>query len=191
MHRYWMSLLIVLLLASPAPAVEVGGASLPDSLTVEGRELVLNGAGLRKKFFVKVYAMGLYLTRRMQDPERIIQADEPMAARMHFICDGVSSEDLVDAWRDGFENAAGGGDLGALRERVETFNGYFTGEASEGDVYGFVYLPGEGVRTVLDGEAAGTSRAWTSSRPCSASGWGRSRPTPPSSRACWTGSGVR
>jgi hypothetical protein len=155
--RYWMSLMIVVpLLASPAPAVEIGGASLPDSLTVEDRDLVLNGAGLRKKFFVKVYAMGLYLTEKMQDPERIIQADEPMAARMHFIYDGVSSEDLVDAWQEGFENAAGGGDLGALRERVETFNGYFTGEAAEGDVYEFIYLPGEGVLTVLDGEVAGT-----------------------------------
>ena len=155
MTRYGMSLLIVLLLASPASTMEIGGAALPDTLSVEGRELVLNGAGLRKKFFVKVYAMGLYLTGKMQDPDRIIQADEPMAARMHFIYDGVSAEDLVDAWQEGFEKATGG-DLGGLRERVETFNGYFTGEAAEGDVYEFVYLPGEVVRTVLEGKVAGT-----------------------------------
>jgi hypothetical protein len=38
---------------------------------------------------------------------------------------------------------------------LDTFNGYFTAEAGEGDVYEFVYDPGEGVRTVLEGRTAG------------------------------------
>lgn len=155
MSRLLISAMVVLLMASPAPALEIGGVDLPGTLSVDGRELVLNGAGLRKKFFVKVYAMGLYLPEKTQDAGRIIQADEPMAARMHFIYDGVSAEDLVDAWQEGFENATDG-DLGPIQERVETFNGYFTGEAAKGDVYEFIYIPGEGVRTVLQGEVAGT-----------------------------------
>ncbi|MGM0665531.1 MAG: chalcone isomerase family protein [Thermodesulfobacteriota bacterium] len=145
----------VLLMCSPAQALEMGGATLPDTMAVEGRDLVLNGAGLRKKFFVKVYVMGLYLPQETQDAGNIIQADEPMAARMHFIYDGVSAKDLVDAWQEGFENSTGG-DLDPVRERVETFNGYFTEEAKENEVYEFVYAPGEGVRTLFNGRVVGT-----------------------------------
>ncbi len=145
----------VLLMCSPSPALDIGGATLPDSMSVEGRDLVLNGAGLRKKFFVKVYAMGLYLPQKTQDAQKIIQADEPMAARMHFIYDGVSAKDLVDAWQEGFENSTGGA-LGPILERVEAFNRYFTAEAKENDVYEFVYIPGQGVRTVFNGQLVGT-----------------------------------
>ena len=39
-----------------AVAKEIGGAKLPDSMTAGKDELVLNGAGLRKKYrFVKIY----------------------------------------------------------------------------------------------------------------------------------------
>jgi hypothetical protein len=145
----------VLLLCSPAWALDIGGATLPDTMPVEGRDLVLNGAGLRKKFFVKVYAMGLYLPQMTKDARRIIQADEPMAARMHFIYDKVTAKDLVSAWEEGFENATGG-ELEPIRERVETFNGYFTVDAGENDVYDFVYVPGQGVRVVFNGRFVGS-----------------------------------
>ncbi len=149
------AIIVVLLLWSPAQALDIGGATLPDTMTVEGRDLVLNGAGLRKKFFVKVYAMGLYVLKKTKDAGKIIPADEPMAARMHFIYDKVSAKDLVDAWQEGFENSTGG-NLDPVRERVETFNGYFAGDAKDNDVYEFVYVPGEGVRTIFNGRLVGT-----------------------------------
>lgn len=145
----------VLLIWSPVHAIEIGGATLPDTMPVEGRDLVLNGSGLRKKFFVKVYAMGLYLHQKTQDARKIIQADETMAARMHFIYDKVTAKDLVDAWEEGFENATGG-ELEPIRERMETFNGYFTVDAGENDVYDFVYVPEQGVRVVFNGRFVGS-----------------------------------
>lgn len=156
MARVMITTIIGLLLMwSPARALEIGGADLPDTMSVEGRDLVLNGAGLRKKFFVKVYAMGLYIPQKTQDAPKIIKADEPMAARMHFIYDKVSAKDLVEAWQEGFENSTGGA-LDPVRERVETFIAYFAGDPEENDVYEFVYAPGDGVRTFFNGRLAGT-----------------------------------
>src|SRR5947209_15933138 len=50
-------------LSSPAPgrAGTLAGVTLPDSVQAGSESLVLNGMGLRKKLFIKVYVAGLYL----------------------------------------------------------------------------------------------------------------------------------
>jgi len=58
------ALLLVALLVAPAHAAEVAGVKIEDRVTVESSELALNGAGLRTKFFVNVYAAGLYLAQK-------------------------------------------------------------------------------------------------------------------------------
>lgn len=136
---------LVLATVGPATALEIGGAILPDTLTAGQQELVLNGAGLRKKFFVKVYAGGLYLTEKSGDADAIIAADAPMAIRMHFIYDGVSPEKLIDAWNEGF-TAATGGDTAPIQAGIDKFNGFFTEEAKAGDTYDIIYSPEQGVR---------------------------------------------
>lgn len=141
-------LLISLFLAPCGYAVEIGGVNLPDSLTAGKESLLLNGAGLRKKFFIKVYAGGLYLTEKNSDPNQIIQANAPMAIRMVFIHDGVSSEKLIGAWNEGF-NAATGGKTEPIQDGIDKFNGFFTEEAKEGDVYDIIYTPGEGTRVYI------------------------------------------
>ena len=45
---------------------------MEDKTTVNGQTLVLNGAGLRKKFFIKVYVGGLYLPAKMSNPASIL-----------------------------------------------------------------------------------------------------------------------
>jgi len=42
-------------------AVEVAGAKIEDTVSVSNQNLVLNGAGIRKKLFIKVYVGALYL----------------------------------------------------------------------------------------------------------------------------------
>lgn len=54
------------LLLSPAMtlAKEVAGVTLPETITLGSKPLVLNGAGIRSKFFIKVYVGALYLPAR-------------------------------------------------------------------------------------------------------------------------------
>ena len=47
-----------------AMAAEVAGVKLDDSISLGGKTLVLNGAGVRTRAVFKVYAMGLYLTKK-------------------------------------------------------------------------------------------------------------------------------
>lgn len=153
--KLFVMVLAVLMTASFAWAAEIGGVTLPDSLMAGNTKLLLNGAGLRKKFFVKVYAGGLYLKQKNSDAEKVIAADEPMAIRMCFIYDGVAKEKLIAAWNEGFKNATRG-NIAPIKTQIDTFNSVFTEEAKKGDVYDIVYIPGQGVSMVMKGQPKGT-----------------------------------
>jgi hypothetical protein len=155
MVKRWILLLSAFVLLSPAAvAMEIGGVVLPDTLVAGSQDLVLNGGGLRTKFFVKVYAGGLYLKKKSADAAAIVAADEPMAIRMHFIHDGVSSQKLIEAWNEGFANATGGATT-PLQAEIDQFNSYFGQEAKAGDVYDIIYTPEQGVRVYAKGQLQG------------------------------------
>ena len=53
--RILIAVLMTLMLCAPAFALEVGGVQVEPAVTVNNHTLKLNGSGVRKKFFVKVY----------------------------------------------------------------------------------------------------------------------------------------
>ena len=147
--------ILILFLSMTAMAGEIGGKNLPDTLTVGDAELSLNGAGLRKKFFIKVYAGGLYLQEKSKDAKSVVEADQPMAVRLHFIYKGVSAEKLVGAWNEGFENGLGE-KKSEFQQQIDQFNGFWSKEAKEDDVYMVTYEPGKGTSVVANDEVIGT-----------------------------------
>jgi hypothetical protein len=147
----WVALMVLPALAS---AEKIGGVNIPDSLTAGNVPLVLNGAGLRKKFFMKIYAGALYLQEKSHDPRKIIEAEKPMAIRMHFIYDGVSNQKLIDTWNEGFDNGTGG-NTAPIAPQIQKFNACFTEDASAGDVYDIIYTPGQGVRVYKKNQLRG------------------------------------
>ena len=147
--------LIVLMISPAAVAKQVGDVNLPDSLMAGKDELILNGAGFRKKFFIKVYAAGLYLKEKQTDPQKIMDADKPMAIRMHFVYSEVSSKKLVDAWNEGFLNGTGG-NIASIKTEIDTFNACFSQEAKKNDIYDIIYIPEQGIGVYIKGELKGT-----------------------------------
>jgi hypothetical protein len=146
---------IFFLVTGVAHGMEVGGVPLPDSLAAGNTKLILNGAGLRKKFFIKVYAAGLYLTQKKSDAAAVIQADNPMAIRMHFIYDGVTPKQLVETFHEGFAAATGGNTAG-IQDEIRAFDKFFTKNAQKGDRYDFIYLPETGVVFFANEDRVGT-----------------------------------
>ena len=72
----------LLLAALPASALEVAGVKVADSITVDGKTLQLNGAGLRTKSFpkVKVYVAALYVTEPSTDPAALVALEQGRVA---------------------------------------------------------------------------------------------------------------
>lgn len=148
-------ILCLFLCSGMAIGGEIGGVTLPDTLQVGNHSLVLNGAGLRKKLFIKVYAGGLYLQEKASNAETITGADQAMAIRMHFIYDGVSQDKLIEAWNEGFGHATNNSP-GELQTHIDAFNALFTQEAKKNDIYDVSYDPATGISVSMNGETKGT-----------------------------------
>ena len=145
-------LFIVFMFTSVAIALKIGGKVLPDKMKAGENELLLNGAGLRKKLIIKVYAGALYLIQKSSDAKAIIEADEPMAVKMHFIYKSVSPKKLIDAWNTGFSKS----DISNLQEEIKTFNSFFIEDAKKDDIYDIIYIPEEGTSVYMNNELKGT-----------------------------------
>jgi hypothetical protein len=131
MRRYPTVALLLAIAAGaatlPAAAREVGGVDMPETAVASAgaAPLRLNGAGVRRKLFVPVYAVGLYVPAPTRDPARVLAVDGPRLVVMRFLHREVPREKLVAAWNEGFEANHDPATLGALKDRVERFNGLF------------------------------------------------------------------
>ena len=146
--------LFAALLAGAAPAREVADIELPESLQGGGTELLLNGAGVRTRFFVDVYVGGLYLMQPSRDAAAIIAADEPMAIRLHIITGLITAGLMRESIEAGFERSTGG-DTDPIRREIDSLMGVYDDGVAKQDFFDLVYVPGKG----LDVFKHGTHRA--------------------------------
>lgn len=152
MRKLLILVVFAVMLVSLA-AETIGGVELPDLLNIAQNELQLNGAGLRKKAIIKVYACGLYLSSPSQDAAFILADSSAIAIRMHFIYRKVDHEKLISAWNEGF---AAAGVTQSMAAEIAQFNSFFTQPALKGDIYDITYLPGTGIQVTINGQLMGT-----------------------------------
>lgn len=145
------SLLFGLFMGSHAMAGSIAGVALPDSLVSGDTTLALNGAGIRKKLFIKVYVGSLYLPAPSHDANAIIKDDKPMAIRLDITSGMVSAEKMDKAINEGFDNATGG-NTSPIKEEIGAFLQVFQQGVSKGDVFEMQYLPGEGTIILKNGK---------------------------------------
>ena len=89
-------------------ALTVDGISFDEKVNVAGKDLMLNGVGIRKATFlkIKVYYGGLYLTQKTKDSSSFLNSTEPKQIVMHFVRD-VEAKDLKKTYTETFEKANG------------------------------------------------------------------------------------
>lgn len=143
----------LLLTVTAADAATVGGAKLEDSVTVNGQKLVLNGAGLRKKLFIKVYAGGLYLPAKQTNAAAIVAADTPRRMTMHFVFD-VDKGKMAEAWSEGLAantpNASP-----EVKTAFRTLSTWME-DMKKGERIVLTYVPGIGTTVEVGGRNKGT-----------------------------------
>lgn len=143
------ALLAALVLAAPAHAREVAGVEFPDTIRVGGQELRLNGAGVRSKFMVKVYAAGLYLATPSADPDAVVQADAPKRVRMVFLRE-VDRQKILETYREGFEKNSAGPGLPALLQKLDGLAPALADMKKGGEMF-VTYVPGQGTTVAAAG----------------------------------------
>src|SRR5262249_12186286 len=147
----WKLLLIVSIGASSAWPMQVGGVQMTDHLKLEGRELVLNGMGVRRAtiFGISIYIGGLYLEKPSTDPNQILNSPEFKRVEMHFVRD-VAAHRIRNAWEEALDKNAGA-DRASLQPTLVKLQGLIgDGDIKKGQTVSFNFLPGR-LELLIDG----------------------------------------
>jgi len=149
------ALLAALLAAAGLHAAEVAGVKVDETVRVGSNELLLNGAGLRSKLWVKVYVGALYVGHKAASAAAIVDGSGPRRMQLRLLRD-LDAESLHAALDEGLRNnhspaefaelAGQAGQLAAIMKGI--------GKVREGDTVAIDFTA-DGVAVGLNGEARG------------------------------------
>ena len=142
------SAFIIALLSFNVSAIEVAGVKFEENIA--NSNLKLNGAGIRYKFIIKVYAAALYVETPSKDEKTVINQAGAKRLVMHIIYDDISREKMVDSMVEGFEDNLSDTEHSALKQRIDTLLTHYQG-VKENDVLMFDYVPNQGTAFSVNG----------------------------------------
>ena len=148
--------IIAALLAAPGlHAAEVAGVKVDEKIRVGSSELVLNGAGLRSKLFIKVYVGALYVGQKSTTAAAIIDSTQPRRIVMRLLRD-LDAETLASAMDEGLRNNHSPAELADMKPQADQLAGIMKGigKAREGDTIA-IDFSADGVTVGLNGEVRG------------------------------------
>jgi len=144
-----------LLLSSQAYGLEVAGVNVAPTVSVGQKTLVLNGTGIRRKFFFKIYVGALYLERKTASREELLKDPGDKLIRMSFVYKKVEKEKIVEAFAEGLSNNS---PTVAASPDAKAFLSWFTDDFVAGDTVD-IFLGADGTVTATqNGKALGTVR---------------------------------
>ena len=124
------------------------GVTFYSEIKLGANNLVLNGGGLREKYFFDLYVGALYLEQKSKDASKILNADAPMVIQLKLVSNSVTREKFVESVREGFKNASHGK---ATKDQISKFINSFTSAFKKGDKINFEYQPNKGVAIEKNG----------------------------------------
>jgi len=151
------SLLLLFFLPISGYALEVAEVNVSEQVLLANTNtpLKLNGAGVRSKFFFKIYVGALYLPQKTTNAEKAINMEGGKRILMHFLYKKVEKEKLVEGWVDGFKNNHSGEQFEALKTKLEAFNKLFD-TVKRGDRIELDYLPEIGTQVSINDQIKGS-----------------------------------
>jgi Chalcone isomerase-like len=162
MLKIIVSTLVALAAGASFAAVEVAGVKFEDTVSASGQELTLNGAGVRSRFMVKVYAAGLYVSQKTSSGKAIVDAKTARRIQMVMLRD-LGADQLADALKDGIDNNASQAELDAIKAEIDSLLNIMRAmkEAKKGQVIALDFAA-DGKTTV---SVNGTARGNVASEP--------------------------
>jgi len=137
-------------------AVEVAGVKFEDRNSAGTAELQLNGAGMRSRFILRVYAVGLYLTERRTAAADVLALRGAKRLQVVTLRE-LTAEQFADALVEGIRKNHSDSETAALNTRIEEFKGAILAvkTAAKGDVISIDWLPDSGTRLSVNGKQQG------------------------------------
>ena len=138
--------------AQPA-SVTVEGVRFDARITLAGRELVLNGTGIRQVAWFKGYVAALYLPTRARGAAAVLGQTGPRRLRLVLLNDAPAGE-FSKAFDKGVSRNTPPAELPALRERMAAFHQAVDkiGTVARGDVVDLDFEPERGMALIVNGK---------------------------------------
>lgn len=142
--------------APAAKAIQIGSIEYAPELQLAGKTLKLNGAGLRKIVFFKVYGAGLYLGTKTSDPVVAMADAGPRRVRLGLLRD-VSGADFIEALEDGLNANLTPEGKASIEKELSALKSLMTaiGDVKENDLVDFDYVPSLGTIVSRNGTPVG------------------------------------
>ena len=145
--------LSALLMTLGVNAATVSGVKLDDSVELQGKKLLLNGAGVRYKFVVKVYTAGLYLSQNAATAEEALAAAGPKRISITMLRD-IDANELGKLFTRGVEDNTPRGNLSKLIPGLLRMSQLFSDykRLAPGDNFLIDWVPGTGTVITIKGK---------------------------------------
>lgn len=133
--------------------MEVGGVKVPYTFKTDETTLVINGAGVREKYFMDMYVGTLYLKAKSNEASKIMNADEAMAIKLNIVSGLITSEKMTEAVDEGFKKSTNG-NTAPYAAKISQFKNVFKEKINKGDIYDIVYETAKGTVIYKNGKQA-------------------------------------
>lgn len=137
-------------------AKEVAGVALSESAAVGGKNLVLNGAGIRTKVIFDIYVAALYLVEKTKKPDVIFADANNKRVALHILY-SLKSETLLEAFKKAITANHSAAEMTAMDAQLKKFSAIFdtVAEVKKGDVILIDYIVGTGTKITINGTDRG------------------------------------
>jgi hypothetical protein len=87
--------------------MKLAGFELPQKINIHNKELKLNGAAIRTKFFIQTYIISLYSEKTLTDEKTAIHGDAERSLRMQIITPLATSKAVSENIQSGMKEGLG------------------------------------------------------------------------------------
>jgi len=144
-------------LAQPAFALEVEGQPIATTASVAGKELQLNGAGVRAYSIYKMYVAALYLPKKTSSASEVVGQVGAKRVQLRILLTVPGSSGyLADAFTGGIRKRVTPEQFEAMKTRLDTFDKMVRNlDVKKGDVVNLDFVPDSGLTVTLNEKAVG------------------------------------
>ena len=146
----------LLFIASQSCAFEIAGVKLEDKLQLDKHQLLLNGAGIRSKFVVKVYVVAFYLSEKAHTAEAVLANTGAKRISLTMLRD-VSGKLFSNGLNVSLLANQSEAEMKTLDPKVDLLMKFISTipELKKGEVINLDYIPGSGTKILINGADKG------------------------------------
>ncbi len=136
--------------------MEIADVKFPGEKVVDGKNLKLNGVALKTKFFIKVFAGGLYLENPTSDATEAIESEQVKHFHLHYLTSKATAKKLQNGFKEAIEDANPPELVEKYRKEIDLYASWLDQDMAPGATSVTTYVPGKGLTLVFKGQEKGT-----------------------------------